>query len=520
MRKLISILSLGILLLGVPRVASSMDLTGNLVASGNYAISEDVVVNNNVWFEAHDIQVNDSIKITNFGEIHGGINVCAACTMELQNVGIFDASVVLQTGAHLVQVINSDDSITNIGNSGKYDLVVRDGVGIDLNAVLSIAANANSVIFSNTTFDAGAMSGFVAPTNIELHGGTIVRFRDISNSSLLLFSDTIGDGVVYVDSPVLDRLYVFQTYKENHDIYLRVMRSTDYARILNNNMGRFLNNLRTSGVDNKLFAKLDTAETIGALNAILSRSVRTNPIKLMRPISLMNFYKMLEIMHIDDGVVFGVEPIMIHSSDIYMRGVRPSASFNISDNLHLKISGVAANLDYADDINEYTGMSLGVDIDAQYYLLYDNFLRAHVGGGKSYFNVGPVFDDGAVIKDPNGISVYASNELGHTFYIADDYKLSPFAGVGIQYISIASASDSIFYGFGGTDIGYEYKFDGLRYIYSGRIVAQTNDTYGAAIGFSVWSIIDAAGADVHIGTIYNNDFGMSFNVMLNGRFRF
>ena len=90
MRKLISILSLGILLLDVPRVASSMDLTGNLVASGNYAISEDVVVNNNVWFEAHDIQVNDSIKITNFGEIHGGINVCAACTMELQNVGIFE----------------------------------------------------------------------------------------------------------------------------------------------------------------------------------------------------------------------------------------------------------------------------------------------------------------------------------------------------------------------------------------------------------------------------------------------
>ncbi len=499
--------------------AKAADISGNITISGDYMINQDITVMDGASIEAHDMVMTDCVKIINRGSIGGGINVCENCTVEIRNQGAFNAEITLQNNSHFVQVISANDDITNLGIMSGFGVSVRDGVGLNFANIMSVATNANTVDFSNVDFDAGTIDGFVAPTNITLTGDIILRFDDIVNQPKLLFSNVSGKGKVYADSDELDKVHTLQIYRVNNDVFLRLARSTDYARILNNDMGHFLGNLRSLGYDDKLFSKLDSVETMDEINDILLHSVRTNPIKLMRPISLVNSYKGLEFMHIDDGIVFGVEPIMIYSSDVFVRGVRPNVSFK-TDDLYLKLSGYFMDMNYSDDINDYGGTAIGIDIDAQYDMDDNEFARLHFGGGKSFFDIGPVFANGSVINNPDGEFVYAIGEYGWTFDVLNDYKLSPFIGGGAEYIAVANVYDTNIFGVAGMDIVYEYKFDGLRYNYSLRGFGRTDGTLGAGLNLSIWSIMDAAGADVHIGTIYNDDFGMSFKISLNGKFVF
>ena len=500
--------------------ADALDIYDDSVYLGNYALNDDVVIHQGVLFEGHNINIGDTLRIVNYGQISGGIDVCANCTTEIRNTGVFDATVSLQSGAKFIQVITANNEITNLGLGNGYGVVVRDGTGISLANVMQIASNANSIQFVNTRFNAGNTGGFVAPSNVKLSGDIFLNFDDVTTGSVLLFSGVSGDGTVYVDSNALDPLHVFQTYIVNgNDIYVHMVRSTDYARILNNDTGRFLNDLRASGADNKLFSNLDVAKSIGDINNILSHSIRTNPIKLMRPISMMHSHKMLEIMHTDNNMVLGVEPLLIFSSDVLMHGLRPSVEFNIDD-LYLKISGYVMDIDYSDELNEYSGFSVGLESDAQYDMLNNNFVRAHFAGGKSYFNIGPVLSDGVIVNNPDGTSVYGIGEFGHNFDINNMFKISPFVAFGGEYVGVANTNDTTIYGAGGTNIEYWYDFDGIKYKYTVRFLVRTDGTYGAGINCSVWSIMDAAGADMHMGTIYNNDFGASLNVSLNGRFVF
>ena len=520
MRYLASFLLAFVFLIVAIDEVKSMDIFGDIIMSGNYEIGADITVHNGAWLEAYDIQVADSLRIFNSGEIHGVLNVCPNCTVELHNFGVFGADVSLQSGARIIQVITSGESVTDIGLSSGFDVAIRGANGLNLATIMQIASNADTVEITNSSLNARDMSHFNTMTNVSLDGDVFLHFDKVANTPVLLFSDANGDGVVFVSSDALDKLYAFETYKINQDIFVRLVRSTDYARILNNDMGRFLNDLRASGYDNKLFSKLDIATSMGELNSVLSHSVRTNPIKLMRPVSLMNSYKMLEIMHIDDEIVFGFEPIVIYSSEVWINGVQPNVTFNVSDDLHMKLSGYAVDFDYVDNLNEYDGMSIGLNADVQYDLSDNNFVRTHIGGGKSYFDIGPVFNGTSVVNNPKGMSVYAIGEFGRNFDIHGGYKLSPFIAFGMEYISVANANDTSTYGIGGTDVGYGYEFDGLRYDYSGRIIVRTDGAYGAGINLSAWSVFDEAGADMYIGTIYNNDFGLSLKIALNGRFRF
>ena len=130
---------------------NALEISGNTVVSGTYFLNENTTVLNNSLFSANNIQTINSLTITNYGQISGKINVCTNCMVEVRNTGIFDADVLLQPGAHFVQVISENDEITNLGLSSEYDVVVRDGndlnfaevvfainVGIDIAATTPI----------------------------------------------------------------------------------------------------------------------------------------------------------------------------------------------------------------------------------------------------------------------------------------------------------------------------------------------------------------------------------------------
>lgn len=498
---------------------NALEISGNTVVSGTYFLNEDTTVLNNSLFSANNIQTINSLTITNYGQISGKINVCTNCMVEVRNTGIFDADVLLQPGAHFVQVISENDEITNLGLSSEYDVVVRDGNDLNFAEVVSVASNANSVELANADFDAGSFNDFSAPSGIKLTGDIILHFDNVTNSPKKLFANVSGDGVVHADSIAVDSLHIVHTYRDNNDIFVRLVRSTNYARILNNDTGGFLDKLRALGADDKLFAKLDVAQSMEEINNILSRSVRTTPINLMQPISLINSYQILEIMHIDDATVFGFEPVIIYSNDVLIRGIQPNVSFNTGD-VHLKLYGYVADVNYSDDFNEYGGIAYGIGVDAQYDVSDKELIRAHIGGGKSYFDVGYVFDGTSIVNNPKGMALYAAGEYGYMFLLDNGYKLTPFVGGGAEYKTVANTDDTNVFGIGGVDINREYEFDGLRYNYALRAIARTDSVIGAGLGISVWSIIDDAGGIVHLDAMHDNDFGMSYKLSINGIFRF
>lgn len=496
------------------------EISHDTFISGNYILNTDTTVLDGVLLEAYDIKVTDSIHLVNMGTINGNIDISSGCTIELQNAGTFGANVSMQENAHLIQVIKSNDYITDIGLTSGYDVSVRNGENIDFHGVMQIAQNADSIELDNSSFVAGTMSGFNVLHNVEINGDVLLHFDDVNQNQMLLFSGATGNGSVFADSFALDALHLLQTYRVDDDIFVRRIRSTDYARILNNDTGRFLNDLRQSEKDKKLFVHLDRAESVDEINNILSRSVRTNPIKLMRPLQMFYFQKMLEIMHIDDSMTFGLEPIVVRSTGAVISGVRPNVSSVLFDDLYLNLSVYMLNMNYSDSINEYSATSFGGALDAQYNIACNNFVRVHFGANKTMFDVGPVFDGGRVFNNPDGFSMYATGSVGHKFYLSQEYSMSPFVSVESEYVNIAKSQKSYTYIIAGADIEYSYDFDGIKYNYGLHPLVRNDGAIGGGAVISVWSVFDAAGADMHIGAIYDDYFGMSYRASLNGRFRF
>ena len=499
----------------------ALEISGNTIDPGNYTVYEDVTINSGVLFEAHNIQIADTLLMHNFGEISGGVNVQSGRVLELQNAGTFNATVTKEGNARLVQVITDAADITNLGLASGYDVLVRNGTNLDLASVMQVAQNADSISVTDTTFNVGDMTGFVAPTDIALNGDIVLNFAGAPTESVLIFSNITGDNVVHVGGVGgLDVLHTLESYNVGPNLYVRTIRSTNYELIFNNDMGRFLNTLRATGVDDKLFARLDTAESFAAINDVISQSVRTNPIQLMRPIKILNVQKMLEIMHIDDATTFGIEPFLIYSSEMSLGGVRPNVIFNLSDDLHMVVSGYVLNIDYSDDINEYGGVSLGINIDGQYDVTANNFVRAHVGANMSWFDVDSVFDGMGAINNPHGASMYFGADLGHRFDFTNGIVILPFVTIGTEYFGILNTDDTNTYLGAGSDFGYKYESDGLRYGFNVRAIGRIDGNVGMGISVSLLSIIDAAGADAYMGAVYSDDFGVSCRVSLNGRFQF
>ena len=500
--------------------AGAVSFNDDFTAFGDYVVNENVIIPSGVIFEANNLVVTDEIEVFNSGEMHGGISVCANCMMRLHNMGNFEATVYLQSGARLVQVIDTAESVTNLGMTGGYDVSVTGENGLLLRDVMAMTSGADTVEITNTRFDAGRVSDFLAPSNVALYGDIILYFEDVPDGEMLLFSNVSGDGAVHSTSSTLDALHVLTTYRVDNNVFMRINRSTDYARILNNDMGRFLNSMRENGIDGKLLAKLDSAQSMADINGILTRSVRTNPHRLLEPIKLFYRQKTSETMHIDDFTIFGVEPLLIRSSDVSIIGVRPNVQFNLVDNLHMNLSAYILNIDYQDDINDFRGMSYGIGVDAQYDVSRVDFVRAYAVANQSFFDVGPVFHNGHIINNPDGATLYLGGEYAHMFKVSGNYTLTPFVMAGAEYMNIVNSENLDTFVGAGADFGYKYEFDGLRYDYALRTFGRTDGAIGVGANISVWSSFDEAGANMHIGTIYDNDFGISYMLSINGVFRF
>ena len=509
-----------LLLLSVPSFAYGAEEVITDVYIYDYSTDKDTItIMEGGGFDNVDFSITNSAHITNNGIISGSVTVCAGCDVYIENRGTYNATAILGTGATITQVIKNANDITELSNIGVgYNVLVTDTTNaLNWDDIIDKTTGVVGFTLANAKIQ---MNQIVNVNNITLNGESFIYTNTIPNTDTLLFSNVSGDGVVYVVPDNLDALYSTETYRVTNNMYVHLVRSTDYARILNNDTGRFLNFLREKSPNDKLLDQLDSAKNFRELKHIMSKSVRVHPINLMRPLRVVYSHKTLETMHIDDDDGLGLMPFSVFSNDMVMSGVSPSANIKLSNNLHLKLFWHLASLKYSDDINEYSGMSYGTGVDLIYNLPSNNFMRAYGGFDFSSFDTGLVFNGNKVAKNPYGYSGFLVGEFGHRFDFDGEYYISPFATMGGDYATILNDDDLNSYIGVGSDIGFSTEFDGLRYDYAARGIVRSDGGIGLELNMSAWSIMDAAGIDLRVGTFYDNILGASYSVSLNGKFNF
>lgn len=470
-----------------------------------------------------NIDITKSITIDNAGEITGSIYVGGAFDVFIRNHGggqINLGNIELSDGAKLIQLINTADDITKLNFGGTpYDVMVSGKTALSFSSILSAASAANRIVLQDAALRLGPG---VATGNVNIVVvGTLDVYVDnvgIFDRSPLLAGLT-GDGVINVHAGNLDPMYVLQAYVADGALYTRLVRFTNYGFIFNDARGGFLDALRKISPGDKLLLALDSAWTRAELESIMARSVRMNPINMMRPVTVLDNFMVLDsdLNHGPSHMI--AEPLFIVSDGFDLYGFRAGVHGRINNRLTLDLTGYAAVAKYSDDINEYSAEMYGGNVAARYDLDI-LFLRGVAGVTYAMFDVGPVFDGIGMTFDPNGKSMYGALDVGHAFsMLSNAVHVSPFVGVRAvrdRMMDVAHNDTAMRMGM---DAGYKIDADGIEYDYGIRATYDDSSRIDAMVRLGIWSRMDDAGADVMFG-ISDDDIGRSYQFSFGARFRF
>lgn len=494
-------------------------LAGSVAFCADYNFENDTVIAPNTSYSNEDtIFITRSLTIENHGYVYGLLKVGDGCNVRIENTNVFNASMDLGTNASVSQIIRTDSDITTLGINVPYNVLITESDSVlNWNNVLNNTTNATRYNLENARLH---MDNFVSANNVNIAGRIMVYTDTMPSTDVALFTNLSGTGMVTVMSSDLDALYLVEPYMVGGDMYVRAARSYDYARMLKNNTGEFLNRLRDTEPNDSLLAQLDSANTMDEFNQIMNKSVKLHPIKMMQSLKTMYSHKMLETMHIAQNDGIGVVPMVMFSNDMFVMGIEPYLNLNLLDDLHVKVSANLSSLKYSNDINSYRAMSYGVGADVIYDLPHNNFARAYGGLNLSSFDAGLVFDGNSATEKPRGMSGYLVGEFGHRFDFKSNYYVSPFVMMGGDYASILNHHDVDGYVGLGSDVGFNFEFDSFRYDYVARGLLRSNGGVGGELNISIWSIVDSAGAGLRGGIFYDDTVGTSYHVALDAKFNF
>lgn len=472
-------------------------------------------------YSADDVlNITGGTTIENHGAIYATLNIVNNCDLSIENTGVFDATVVRGDNISITQVIRNNDDITRLnGINDNYDVLINTNA-VDIlnwNEIIVNTIGAEKYKLQNANL---RMDGVTGINNVVISGNVMIYTDAISNVDTALISSLSGTGTLNIVSSGLDRLHSVESYTNSGNVFVRVVRSSDYGTILNNNTGKFLNYLREKSPDDKLLWGLDSQNTLSEINDVLGRSVKIHPIKMMRSLKTMYSHKSLETMHIAQDSEIGIMPITMFSNDVFVMGAEPYLNLSLDDDLHMKISGKVFNIRYSDDINLYSAMSYGVGADVVYDLPTNNFVRVYGGLDFSVFDSGFVFDGNSVSENPNGFSGYMVGEFGRKFDFDDGYYISPFVMLGGDYATILNSDEFGYYIGAGSNVGFSTEFDGFRYDYVARGIVRSDGGLGAELNVAIWSLADSAGAGIRAGVFYDSVFKTTYHIALDAKFDF
>ncbi|MBQ6027611.1 MAG: hypothetical protein IJL21_03620 [Alphaproteobacteria bacterium] len=483
--------------------------------------------------ETYDIDSESFLSIFNFGTVTGNMTVSGGAQVIIQNYGTM--SLLCNNSSSCVgvnQIITGNGDMNLIaGLSGHRVIVDNENNNINLSDVIAAAGNAGQIVLTsaNVVLDIGAIGTHPA---IEFNPGA---GGDSTNSVGFIIrgwnenwdeSQPILNGIVLVGAndnfggarfEGVDPMFAPYADLDGTRLYAHFARETNYGRVFENDLGDWLDELRGENPDDKLLGALDAARTRSELNGVLSRSMRTNPIRLLDPVRSFNTFMLGD--HIHD-LAFGVvaEPFYVYSGDFSVMGGGAGVAGRITKNLVAKFGGYAGRMDYDGEIDNFNAMIYGANFGAL-YKDSDFYARAVGTLSSAQFKDIEIFDGVRGKQNPNGISGAGVADGGIVFRVLDEFDLTPFIGARFDYAGVAGFSDTDVNMRFGVNIDKETIVDGNKYAFGISAVGQTNgDIYGS-IYTDIMSVVDGVGGRLQFG-ILNDDLGLSYRISLDAKFAF
>ena len=503
-------------------ITNSTDLEGlNIV---NYGTITGITVDSGIY-----------VTIQNYGDISGNINLLCDD----------DGGSCAQVNQIITGVVDTDSGLNDMnsisGLSGHTVIVANQAAEISLADIIAAAGNASQVVLTgpNVVVDVcaigdhpgislnpGAIAEFVGGTNINPETGETITSVSFSVYGVTEnwdetkpFLTGIEDFANFAGATFngVDSMFDPFAWHDGDSLYVTLKRQTNYGIVFENELGDWLDDLRIENPDDELLDALDAARTRAGLRDVLSRSVRTNPIKLMDPVR--SFYTFVLGEHIHD-LAFGIvaEPFYIYSSDFSVIGGGAGVSGRIAKNLVAKFGAYAGKMDYDSDLDNFSGMIYGANFGAMYK---DSDLYARAIGtlSSTQFRDIEVFDGTRGVQNPNGISGAGAIDGGLVFRFFDEFDLIPFIGARFDYAHVLNFTDTDVNLRFGLNIDKETVVDGNRYAFGAGIVGQTNGEIYGAVYTDIMSVVDGVCGRLSFG-ILNVDFGMSYKISIDAKFAF
>lgn len=490
------------------------------VDSADLMVFYDTVISDSVTVS--NMNIMNSANITNNGTIKGFVGVCYGCDVRIENSGSMDVVFDIPNSSRVVQLVHDNSDLNSIGATGNFEILVETAERLSWANLRDISTWADKIILNNSSLEINGADNEVAidtvTPNIELQGNVILYIDDVfAFSGIPVLSNVSGNGNLSIYTENMNPLYKYDSYILNDEVYVEVSRETDYLKVLGNDRGAFLNELRDIKPNDKLLKYLDAASSMTEIEDVLSKSVRFAPMNLMNSVRVLNSFEINDLSNSSDGI--SVSPFYVFTDEQDISGINVNVGYELYKKIWAGITVYAAKTEFLNDIDEYEASLYGGNVHIAYI---DNVFLARmmVGMTNSEFDIGPVFNEGNTIVDPEGKSSYSVADLGFNFDVNKKIKISPFLRVGFDSIEIADLINKETITGAGADILLDAETYDINYKYGLNFSAYTNGQINAAFKIDVNSIADKAGGNIEVGLLHDEFGNNSYKVSVGINFKF
>ncbi len=477
-------------------------------------LSENICVDSGAILTITNMNFHSNAIIHNKGVMNGNINIDDGYQVIVTGPGVINSFINLGERSDLIQIIHKNEDVGQLNVNGDYTVLVKNAKDVSLNHLFGTSSGADQIILDNSSlvFNKVIIKSrrYSLKPDIKIVGNVNIyldSMDDVSDGPIL--SNVVGDGTVYIHARDSNPLYAVHSYVQDGNLYGRLVRETDYYKIFRNDTGKFINSIRHENPNDKLLTAMDSATNMNDLKNIMNDSVRLNPIQLMNPIRIFNYFE--NMTYVDSDEPIGIMPLYVINKNFYSYGVNAGLSHQINKHIKLSMSLYSAYTAYSDYINVYDFMLYGGTLNAFYK---SDLLFVNLGAGmnKADFKTGTVFNGKDIINNPTGYSLYMSGDFGKEFVVNDNFIVSPFVSVTSDYLTVVDEKDAKFLVGVGSEIKYFQSDYDVKYDYGVRIKIFNENTYAAAIRIGARFDNDDVDAGLEVGTIHDAVIGDSYNI--------
>lgn len=475
-------------------------------------LNANTVVGDGVNFMPAVVDIERSLMFENYGRVNSEFVVCSHCKLRIVNYGDFVAGFSLTDGAMIEQLVRNADELNPIVTDTKYSLMIDGTDEISLNGVLG-NADIGTIVIKDSVININN-ADFSNVAGIELRGDVVFVGDDLSGLyDAVVINNVSGDGRVRFHSRAENPMYADVGYVEDGNLYVKRVRETDYVKILKNDVGAFLNNLRLVKPDDGLLDALDSAVDMNALRDVMGRSVRFNPDVLENIAEIINaFYRFGfdNDIGVGAGVVVG-ENFYSYGADVRMVGA--VGGIKVAANVR------AGDVKYKSELDDFVGAYFGLNLRAEYTMKNNFWIRGVADIARFDFDVGDVFYGNHVISNPSVVSVNGAVDFGYRYVMNDSFYVAPFVGFDALNYKTDDMNNVGIRARAGIGAGYEYEMMGIKYNYDFIVGIDSENAAHGTVRVAFWSDYDTMGGDAKFSVVRMFDT-VAYQVSIAGRVSF